>query len=466
MKKSFILEEIYRQNKHWTNQAEFFAELEGIAFKRKIYNSVKSLLSERQIISIVGLRRVGKTIILKQLIREILDKDGEKNVCFLTFDEAVFFGGVTLADYLNVYLKECASQSGRLYIFLDEIQYAEKWQHILKRYYDTDSRIKFIISGSSSLFLKKKTTESLAGRIYEFSLPVLSFEEFLELKLVDAVVVEKYKKYSRSFDEWLNLGEELFQKTEIFRIQYGDIMRREFEEYIKFGQFPEIVGKKDRLVVQKYLSESVYKKTLEYDIPKLFGVEKIGELKFIFQILVNEVGSIVELQNIAREVGIDEKTVKKYFEYFENSFLVSFVYNFSKSFRRSKRTKRKVYIGSTNFFSVFHDYADRDIESQQMGFLVENYVFLALKDNFEFVSFLNIRGKEVDFVAVNDLLNLRGMRYCEIKYRNGVSRKDLKFISTVAQKNNNKFLIFSKNELEFNDKFAIVPAWLLKTMPN
>lgn len=74
------------------------------------------------------------------------------------------------------------SGAGRLYIFFDEIQKLDGWQNQLKYYYDTYHKIKFFVSGSSSLFFKKKAEESLAGRIFLYHLPVLGFTEFLRLK--------------------------------------------------------------------------------------------------------------------------------------------------------------------------------------------------------------------------------------------------------------------------------------------
>ncbi|MBU4142078.1 AAA family ATPase, partial [Patescibacteria group bacterium] len=182
MQKELILSEILAQNKHWKNDKSFF---EHQKHKRKLFFELVKYVSDRQIISVVGLRRTGKTILLKQLIRHIIEQGGAKpgNVLFLSFDEVLVTSKLALKDYLDAFLENFLKKESfeKIYIFLDEIQYIDKWQHILKRYYDTHQNIKFVISGSSSLFLKKQTTESLAGRIYEFKLPPLSFEEFMEL---------------------------------------------------------------------------------------------------------------------------------------------------------------------------------------------------------------------------------------------------------------------------------------------
>lgn len=458
MKKALILKEIYRQNKHWNAPEEFFSELKTITYTRKLFAEILPYLSKRQIISIVGLRRVGKTILLKQIMKRLAGEADVKSIFFLTFDEAILPKGISVADYLNEYLEKIAPAKGAIHIFLDEIQYSKNWQHILKRYYDTETRIKFIVSGSSSLFLRKKTTESLAGRIYEFLLPVLSFEEYLELKKTKESLRKDYAAIV------VSLGEEIIvsSEREIFFHQYGTQMEREFETYLRFGQFPEIANEKNISVVKKYLIDAVYKKTIEYDIPKIFGVERVDELKFLFQVLAGEAGSMVETGNIAREVGIDEKTVKKYLHYFEESFLIFLVYNFSKSIRKSKRLLKKVYLGSPNFSSAFYDWPEDGENNYKMGFLAENYCAILLKKKYEFVSFYRIRKDEIDFLATNNISRLSGRHYVEVKYRESIPKKSLDFITKNALKNGNQFIVVTKNDLRIEKSGIFVPIWMLK----
>lgn len=458
MKKSFISAEIYRQNKQWNVPEEFFAELKDLKHKRKLYAEIVAYLNKRQILSIVGLRRTGKTVLLKQLIKKLFVTVKPEAILFLTFDEAIIPGKITLANYLNEYLEKIAPKKGQLYIFLDEIQYNKKWQHIIKRYYDTDARIKFIVSGSSSLFLRKKTTESLAGRIFEFSLPPLSFEEYLELKNIDEKMLTAYRTSGVFFGAKI----ENMPLTEKFFQQYGSEMEREFESYLKYGQFPEIVGEENLIIIRKYLTDSIYKKTIEYDIPKIFGVEKVDELKFLFQVLVSEVGSLVETGNIAREIGIDEKTVKKYFNYFEESFLIYLVYNFTKSARKSRRLGKKVYLGSPNFSSALSGWSDDRQSNYKIGFLVENYCLGLLKKRYENVSFQRIRKDEVDFLAASDILDAKTYQYIEVKYRETVPMRELKFASKLADKSGNKLIVVTKNDFTIQGDKVLIPVWMLR----
>lgn len=460
MEKTAIIQEIYRQNKHWSQGDFVFNDIKNVHFKRKLFYEMLPYLAKKQVLSIVGLRRVGKTFILKQLIQYLISTGVDvKQILLLSFDEALLTKKLNLAHYLDVYLKEITDTGKMCFIFLDEIQYSEKWQHIIKRYYDTEPNIKFIVSGSSSLFLKKKTTESLVGRIFEFYLPTLSFEEYLELKNIDSALLDNYQDVSITFGQ-----KEIKDKNTVksFVDQHWAFMEKHFEQYLFYGQFPEIANEIELNIVTKYLSESVYKKTIEYDIPRIFGIERIQELKFLFQVLVNEVGSIVEIDNITREIGLDKKTIKEYFEYLENSFLVYFIYNFSKSFRKSRRLTKKVYLGSTNFFSVFHDFSNIELKNQYLGLLAENYFMLVLKKTYQYISFYRVRKNELDFVGSNDLLDKTQYQYFEVKYRENFTHRDLRFISKIAGKNNARFLVASKNTFEINPTYSIIPVWLFK----
>jgi predicted AAA+ superfamily ATPase len=457
MKKELILKEIYRQNKHWSDAAAFFSDLQKIKHKRKLFFELLPYLEKKQIVSVAGLRRTGKTILLKQLIRELLKENKAASVLFLTFDEAIFPKGVSLADYLDAYLESAAPENGKLFVFLDEIQYAAKWQHIIKRYWDTEPRMKFVISGSSSLFIRKKTTESLAGRIYEFILPVLSFEEYLELR-GETALLDGYQKHSMGINDEIVGAKE----KQNFARQSGAKMEKAFTRYLRFGQFPEIAAEENEETIKKYLTDAIYKKTIEYDIPRIFGVERVDELKFLFQVAVNEVGSVVEIGNIAGEVGIDEKTVKKYFSYFEESFLARLLYNFSKSIRKSRRLQKKIYLGSANFYSAFHDWKNEAESAAPEGFLAENYCFYLLEKEFKYLSFYRVRREEIDFMGADDRRDNKSRRYFEVKYRNDLNSREFKFISKMAKKNQSAFRIISKNKLAIESGYSIVPIWLLR----
>ncbi len=460
MENNLILQEIIKQNKHWEDKN---IKLVAKNYQRELFFQLLKYLKDKQILSIVGLRRTGKTTILKQIIQYLIKqkKVNPKNILFISFDEALITSKLTLNKYLDVFLDNLENNELK-YIFLDEIQYVDKWQHILKRYYDTRGNIKFIISGSSSLFIQKKTTESLVGRIYEFKLNHLSFKEFLEMSKVKKHLIGEYEKFAITSLDKIKRDENEYQW---FLVKYGKTFEKLFEEYLLYYQFPETIYKDSKEKIYKYIEDSIYKKTIEYDIPRIFDVDKIDELKFVFRILINETGNEIEYVKIASETGIDLNTLKKYLNYFHNNLLFDVVYNYSKSIRKSKRLQKKGYIASTNFFSSFHPklFYLTTISSQYMGKLAETYIYNILKEKFEYISFYKKGQKEIDFICNNEILNKNKSKIIEVKYTNNVIKEKFYFLEKIASEvfKTNKYYIFSKGQFCNDGKKVIIPCFLI-----
>src|SRR3989344_1271410 len=165
---------------HWWIKGSVDTEL-ALPFKRDNYQEIESQVSKRFIIALIGLRRVGKTTSMYQLIQKLLDeKINATNILFFSFDE----NKVKLSEVIDIY-KEIQKKDFReekIYVFLDEIQKCSNWENEIKKYYDLYPKIKFIISGSESLFIRKKKEETLAGRIFEFRLSSFAFREYLRFK--------------------------------------------------------------------------------------------------------------------------------------------------------------------------------------------------------------------------------------------------------------------------------------------
>jgi predicted AAA+ superfamily ATPase len=332
------------------------------------------------------------------------------------------------------------------------------WQHILKRYYDTESNLKFVISGSASLFIKKKSVESLAGRLYEYYLDVLSFSEFLEMsKLLTSQELQDYRE--NCFAVKNPVSPTIKQKHYVD--QNKAVLEKYFEKYIKYGQFPEMVAITDVKEINRYILENVYKKAVEYDIPKLYRVEKPDELAVLFQTIVNETGSLLEMQRLSTELAIEQRTLTNYLSYFENSYLSSMIYNYTRSFRKGSKLARKAYITSTNFFTPFHEFNDSQINSVYMGLLAEDYAYNLLKKSFLYCSFFRERGEEVDFVVTNDLLNNRGYKLFEVKYSNNPQDYKYALLKRLAEKFSGRYTVLTKSLLtETGNGGLFAPLWM------
>jgi predicted AAA+ superfamily ATPase len=192
----------------------------------------------------------------------------------------------------------------------------KNWEEQLKRLYDTFGKnIKIIISGSESLFIKKKSKETLAGRIFEFKVEPLSFKEFLNFKGVDFRPVGLYEK------KLINLLNE-------FTLTLG---------------FPELVGIKDKEVIKKYSRESIVEKVVYRDIPKLFKIKDASIIESLLNVFMEKPGQLTEISELAKELKISRQTLSNYLTYLEESFLLKKLHNFSRSRRMVERKLKKYY---------------------------------------------------------------------------------------------------------------------------
>jgi len=151
-------------------------------YPRKITKEVKKWLFEKEIIILNGPRQVGKTTLL-EILKSELAKAGvsEKTIFYLNLEELKILETLN-QDPENI-LKYIINPKEKNYFFLDEIQYLDNPSNFLKHLYDKYAgKIKIIATGSSSLELKAKLQDSLAGRKISFLVNPLTFEESLNFK--------------------------------------------------------------------------------------------------------------------------------------------------------------------------------------------------------------------------------------------------------------------------------------------
>ena len=310
-----VIDRVIKQNPWWENNK--VDTVNGLK-KRNLFETILPYIKTKQIISIVGLRRVGKTILLHQFIETLLKDANAKRILYFSFDELLGKDPEIIEHVLNAYEEEILKEKiGNVYVFFDEINHVHDWQVILKRYYDLGG-IKFFISGSSSVFLKK-AKESLAGRIYEFELAPLRFTEYLSLKniKIQNIVIDKLK------------------------------IKQELNTYLLNGGFPEIIEEKNFEKIQMYI-RSIIEKIIFYDIPKVFDIENPLILKEIFESIAKNPGCFIEYKNLASTFHISYQTASKYISYLEKAFLIRLLYNFRGSPIAQARKSKKAYLSTVN----------------------------------------------------------------------------------------------------------------------
>jgi len=413
---------IEKYNFHW--RESFFYNFPK---KRKLFYELVKEIESKQIISLIGLRRTGKTTILKQLMDFLIKskKIEREDILFYSFDEEQ----IKIEELVQEYEKKTGGNMAnkkKVYVFLDEIQKLENWQGQIKYFYDNYSNIKFFISGSASLFIKKQIQESWAGRIYEFILNPLSFEEFLIFR-----------------DK-----EDLIKKKDLFEHR----IKKEFLVYQK-RQFVEIVNESEEKV-SRYI-KTMIEKIIFQDIPKIFPIEHEELLLRILKIVASNPGMMSDYGDLAKEVGVNRVTLSNYFFYLEESFLIKKLYNFSKNRLTSEKKMKRFYLTTTSFFPFLNNGID---ETK----LIENLIVMAVGSKF----FWRTPQKyEVDVILEkkNKIIPI------EVKYKNNIQNKDVKNLLRFCGRFKVKeALMVTKNkfgEEEFKSekagktKIRFVPAW-------
>lgn len=463
-----ILSTINDENPWWQNKNYKINESEWPI--RDQFASLKLTLNHRQIISIVGLRRTGKSTLLNQLLGHIIQeskatKSNPKNILYMSFEENLQANtDEYFLQILDCYFKEILEVNPKelkqkVYIFLDEIQYVNNWQDILKKYYDKNQNIKFIISGSFALKLINKDQESLAGRIEEYYIPPLNFQEYLRIKYQDRSVPKfSFKQVYESLQSGSKLAD-----LKLFVNEY----QKDFDDFILHGQFPELVSFNEKQRRYQYIEKSILNRVLEQDIPKIYDIDKINEFKIFCLSLIQNTGAIYELQNLCSEIGLSEVTATRYLNILKSSFMLDSISTMSKSIRESNRSKKKIYALSPNFTAAILSLdLNNPLIGSVMGHLVENYAYQRLKEFYEYIAFYRKGEKEIDFACGTKIFRRKDLDFIEVKYKEKIGAADLETLDWYMAKNKiTSALILNKNILKVEERneqlLFFIPVCLL-----
>lgn len=392
-----IKELIYLQNPWYRDQK--YIPSEHSLLKRNLFSSFEKEVTDiKQITSLTGLRRTGKSTLLKQVIANLLQKRvNPPRILYFSFDQPTIdekpeLLEIILTLYLSAILREEVHKIiNKTYVFFDEIQLIPFWQDIIKRYYDLNQNLKFIVSGSSSLFISEKSKESLAGRIFTATLPPLSFAE--------------YKRFSGKTD---------------------------FTDFLDYGQFPEMLELKDNAKKIEYLQEGVIGKVLQIDIEKTYGIRKKVDFERLFWSLLPNAGQIIASRKLMTDLSLKKATLFKYLSILEQSLLIQKVLNLSGSFRSEKRLLRKLYPASSNFLKLIP-------EQVNAGFKAETYIHSLLHSFNKNIFLYHHRGKEIDFILPEKKLAF------EVKYQEHIHPTDYRFLETYVEEKKYKGILLTKN---------------------
>ena len=334
--------------------------------KREIYPKIEKFIKQPEAIVITGMRRVGKTTLLKQIMEDIESDnkiffDLENPVNRKIFEEGDYEKIVDNLKALGLRGKE------RGYVFLDEIQFVKNLPSIVKYLYDY-YKIKFILSGSSSFYIKNLFSESLSGRKYIFELHPFTFKEFLKLKEVDLMLPKTARGITVA----------LFEKIDRF-----------YDEYIRYGGFPGVVAK-DSAEEKKMMLEDIFSAYFQLEITQLGDFKKTGAIRDLMLLLMERTGSKLDILKLSKEIGVARDTIHNYISFLEDTFFIKTIRPFSRNRDTEIRTAPKFYLCDTGLVNHF--------SSVSAGALFENAVFLSLRNRGEVNYYQRKSGVEIDFI--------------------------------------------------------------------
>lgn len=335
--------------------------------KRNIYTRLDKAIETRQIIAITGLRRSGKTTTLKYL----LEKVHSKNKIYLDLERMEYrkifmddnYGNIIKA--LEIYGINLSEKS---WVFLDEIQLVNNIGSVLKYLYD-NYPIKFVVTGSSSFYMKGALSESLAGRKILFDLWPLSFDEFLRFK------GEKSLALMPSFEP-----------TPTF---YIDKYKAYYEEYIEYGGFPEValMNSHDNKID---LLKDIFDSFLKLDILFLSDFTKTEELYKLITLLSARTGSKIDYTKLSGISGINRHKVKDYLIFLEKTFFIRIIRPYVLNRDREIALQPKIYFTDNGLLKI--------AGQTSSGALFENSIANQLSLNGKLAYYAKRTGQEIDFI--------------------------------------------------------------------
>lgn len=379
------------------------------------YEALKTLThkSIRRFAVLSGMRRVGKTTILYQIIEHLIDEGiNPKNILYATFDNPIL-KLVNVENVLSIY-ESMYPIEGTRYIFFDEVQYTENWELWMKVIYDSRKDIRLIATGSASPILEKGSADSGIGRWSVLKIPTLSFYEYCRLLDLDLPHLPENLRLS----ELQDFGS----------AQLGDLMNKfiplqnHFNRYLMIGGFPELVLSDDDSYAQRMLREDVVDKVIKRDVLSLFNIRSPLLMEKLFLYLCMNSTEIFNATTAAKELeNVSITTIDNYIMALEMSNLIYLAKPMHVGSKGALKGRPKIYVADAAIRNAVLMIDNVLSDEKELGAMVETTVYKHMVSFYQGIPaqlgyFRKAKDnqKEVDVVAELP----RQKILCEVKYRN------------------------------------------------
>ena len=407
-----------------TAQQKNETALKEETIKRDVLDGILKWFKDDRIIILTGLRRSGKSTLLKQLMRE------KKDWCYVNFEDERFLDSKAQDfELLNEALVEVYGNP-KIYFF-DEVQNVVKFETFVRRLQDQGKKV--VITGSNASLLSKELGTRLTGRYKSFEVYPFSFYEYLRFK---KILPEK---------EWFYLTE---KKVKLLKA---------FEEYMSEGGLPEYLKNRDKEYVK-----TVYENILYRDIIARYSIKMQKVVKELVNIFATNISSQFTYNSLKKALGLSNAiTVKEYSSYLSNSYLFFELQRFDFSVRKQLNFPKKIYVVDPAFSQM----AGLNFSANK-GHVLENLVFMELKRrNME--SYYYSDKNECDFVVKDGPRIYAAIQVC-YSLDNGSRKREIDGLAGAMKKFRlNKGVILTMEQEEEivvkGGKIRVVPVfkWLL-----
>lgn len=393
-------------------------------FLRATYlEKIAGYIGNKLVKVIVGQRRSGKSYLLRQIMNYLheVKNVNPKNIFYLNKEYIAFDEITTDSDLELLYRQYLANfeVTGKKWIFLDEVQNIKDWEKFVNSYaQDFTDEYELFVTGSNSKLLSGELATLLSGRYVEFEvLP--------------------------------------FGLREMAMARESEVNREFFIDYLKTGGLPEILTLHDEEVRRHYVEDLINTIILR-DIAMRSQINDIALLKEVFSFLSVNIGSYTSIGNIvkyfkSRQKKTNYETLSTYIGHLLDAFIVHEAKRFNIRGKQNLGGERKYYLNDLAFknqtFGIF---------PEDMGYNLENYVYLELRRLGYHVSVGVMNNKEIDFVAEKHGKTI----YIQVVYllanKETVERE---FCNLLAIDDNFEKLVVSLDETKFSDFKGIRHIW-------
>lgn len=418
---------------------------------RIIEKKIVESLEGKEILFLLGSRQVGKTTLAKM----IMQKSNIKQKLYIDLEDRTnreLFHGIGVEQIGQILGLEGVDASQPFLLVFDEIQKLDDPSNLLKLLHDHFKEGKIVASGSSSLEIKSKFSDSLAGRKKVFHIKPLCFDEFLEFK--GASRLKNFKEMVRDESNKLKLKSLATSLSSEFKSY--------LEEYLIYGGYPEVVliGKKEDKIEKLH---SIVDSYIQKDIRDIANIENIDGYNNLLKYISINSGSPINISSLSKEIKVSVNTVNRYIQILKDTFIIGELLPYSQNKNSEISKNRKLYFldsGARNLQTMsFSQLSMRP----DVGELYESYVYNTLSfwssimDSLRFYRTLN--RAEIDFLHFND----SGVALYEVK--SGTTDKKPKIFFEFAKKYANLSIetktVLNRDVFDYKDGVWFLPAWII-----